>query len=417
MSLTPQQSAQIRSSLPVLKSEGETITSLLYASLLHNHPDLHNLFNSVNQANGRQPRALLSVILAFAAAPGHTADLIPKLERVCQRHCSLGITPAQYDLVKRYLLEAFAKVMGAEWTPELAAAWSKAYDLLARMLIGRETQLYREFGEWKGWRFFKIDNKVLEAEDFYSYYLKPCDRKPLPKYLPGQYVSVRIDVPKIGYLQSRQYSMSDVPREDYYRISIKRDKGIQIGKGIESFQLKPGLVSNLLIDNYNVGDLVAVSHPAGGFNFDPEYSGTNPMVFISAGAGATPLLSILNTVTSRPYPAARPLTWIHCSPRKAPFEDHIRSLSHTRENFSIRLLRSPLVDVDYRSGTARGEGIRREMERIEREVLHLGHGAAEYFLCGPQAFVADMAKFLKRQGVSMDRVKCEWFSTGELEGA
>lgn len=417
MSLTPQQSMLIRSSLPVLKSEGETITSLLYASLLHNHPDLHNLFNSVNQANGRQPRALLSVILAFAAAPGHTAELIPKLERVCQRHCSLGITPDQYGLVKKYLLEAFARVLGPEWTPELAAAWSKAYDLLARMLVGRETQLYREFGDWKGWRFFKIKDKVLEAEDFYSYTLKPSDGKPLPKFLPGQYVSVRVEVPKIGYLQSRQYSLSDAPREDCYRISIKRDKGIQQGKGIGSFHLKPGLVSNLLIDDYNIGDLISISHPTGGFHFNPEHSGTNPLVFISAGSGATPLLSILNTVISPPYPSDRPLTWVHCSPRKAPFEDHIRSLSHVRKNFTIRLLRSPLVDVDYRSGTARGEGIRREMERIEREALHLDHGAAEYFLCGPEAFVGDMGRFLKRQGVDMDRVKCEWFTTGELESA
>ncbi|KAL6857540.1 hypothetical protein ACO1O0_004978 [Amphichorda felina] len=416
--LTPEQTALVKGSLPALRAHGETITSLFYASLLRAHPDLHNMFNSANQANGRQPRALLSVILAYAAQPNHMSELVPRLERVCNKHCSLGVTPDQYDVVGEYLLQAFGVVLGAAWTPKLQAAWERSYALLARMLIGRETHLYGEFGEWKTWRFFRIKDKVSEAEDFFSFHLVPSDGKPLPEFIPGQYVSVRIDVPSIGYLQSRQYSLSEAPRKDYYRISVKRDRGVQAGKGIEAFQLKPGLVSNLLIDKFNVGDAIAVSHPAGGFNFDSELSGTGPLVFISAGSGATPLVSILNTVLERGDD--RPLSWIHCSSRsKPPFEEHIRQAAASRRSgspFSVRFLRSQLADlVEYRSGTARGEGLRMDMERIERETLHLDHGAAEYFICGPEAFTQDMIKLLVGQGVNRRRVKHEWFTTGDLE--
>lgn len=413
MSLTPDQTAIIRGSLPALRSHGETITSLFYASLLRAHPDLHNLFNSANQANGRQPRALLSIILAFAASPCHTSELVPRLERVCNKHCSLGVTPKQYDLVGEYLLQAFGEVLNRAWTPHLRVAWEKLYALMARMLIGRETQLYHEFGEWNGWRFFRIEQKISEREDFFSFYLRPSDGKPLPEFVPGQYVSVRVDVPSIGYLQSRQYSLSEAPREDYYRISVKRDRGIQAGKGIEAFHLKPGLVSNLLIDKYEVGDLISVSHPAGGFRFEAELSGTNPLVFISAGSGATPLMSILNTVLDRGD--NRPLSWIHCSSRKAPFEEHIRAAARTRRNFAMRFMCNQVADLEYRSGTARGEGLRMDMERIERETLHLDHGAAEYYICGPEAFTQDMSKFLVGQGVNQGRVKHEWFTTGDLE--
>lgn len=411
--LNYEQSKLVRASCPVLRAHGEHITSLFYAELLEAHPDLHNLFNSANQANGRQPRALLSVILAYAASPSHTSDLIPRLERVCNKHCSLGITADQYDLVGKYLLNAFAEVLGNEWTPALSAAWHKAYALLARMLIGRETQLYREFGDWKGWRFFRIEKKIAEADDFYSFYLRPSDGRPLPDFIPGQYVSVRIDVPSIGYLQSRQYSLSDAPKPKYYRISVKRDRGIQAGKNSETYQLTPGLVSNQLIDKFKVGDLVSVSHPAGGFHLDTDTSGSGPLIFISAGSGATPLVSILNTVVERQE--SRAISWIHCSARKAPFEEHVREIAAGRKSFAMRFFHSQLADVEYKRGTARGESLRMDLERVEREHLHLDHGAAEYYICGPEAFTQDMSHFLSMQGVDKGRIKHEWFTTGDLE--
>ncbi|CRK37844.1 hypothetical protein BN1708_020384, partial [Verticillium longisporum] len=91
MALTYKQSVLVRGSTPALREHGETITSLFYANMLRAHPELHDMFNTANQANGRQPRALTSVILAFAANLNHTAELIPRLERMCNKHCSLNI--------------------------------------------------------------------------------------------------------------------------------------------------------------------------------------------------------------------------------------------------------------------------------------------------------------------------------------
>merc|ERR1712000_717420 len=385
---TYRQSTLIRGSLPMLRAQGETITSSFYASLLSAHPELHNIFNSANQATGRQPRALLNIILAFAAAPNHTAELIPRLERVCQKHCSLGITPDQYDLLGKYLLRTFGEILGDRYTAELKEAWEKAYSLLSRMLIGREVQLYRQFGKW-----------------------------------PGQYIGVRIDVPEIGYLQSRQYSLSESPREDYYRISVKRDRGIPSGtkgRDIDAAHLKPGLVSNLLINDYNIGDTLSVSHPAGGFGFDSSTAGgMGPLVFLSAGVGATPLMSILNSVLEAPD-VQQQISWIHCSRRKPLFEDHIRTVGRRHKNFHSRFWRSVLADREQRVARSPGwdnvcESMRLELEGVDRSVLGLDHGAAEYFICGPDAFAASVRKFLLEQGVGESRIRVEWFSTGELE--
>lgn len=418
MSLTPSESALVRGSIPILKEHGETITSLFYASLLQAHPSLHNLFNSANQATGRQPRALLSVMLAFAAAPGHISELAPRLERVCNKHCSLGVEPAQYDVVGEYLLLAFGEVLGPErWTPDLCRAWGKAYCLLARMLSGREAQLYREFGEWKGWEFLTIDQKVAEADDVVSFHLVcPAGRR-LPPFVPGQYVSVQVDVPSIRYLQSRQYSLSDCPSRGYYRITVRRSPGAVEGKGTEVARTGPGLVSNILIDMYQVGDRVAVSHPSGGFGF--EAAGTSPLVLVSAGSGATPLMSMFNSVMGGPDADFRPVSWVHCTTlRVAPFEDHVRRIAAERkgDNVAARFLRGQFADEDdHRESPARGESLRVGLKGLGRDVLHLDHGAAGYFLCGPKTFTQDVARFLCDAGVDSRRIHSEWFATGDLE--
>src|ERR1044071_4727206 len=140
MALTYQQSKLVKDTIPALREHGEKITSLFYKNMLRNHPELNNYFNSVNQKNGRQPRALTSVILNFASNINHISELIPKFERMCNKHCSLGIQPEHYEIVGKYLIMAFTEVLGPAMTPQTHMAWERAYWLLAKMLIGREAQ-------------------------------------------------------------------------------------------------------------------------------------------------------------------------------------------------------------------------------------------------------------------------------------
>jgi nitric oxide dioxygenase len=410
--LTREQSALIKGSVPILRQHGEHLAKLFYADMLEAHPELSNIFNSVNQKNGRQPSALTSVILTFAANIADTSEVIPRLERVCNKHCSLGVTPDQYDVVGTFLLQAFAKVLGEKWTPELHKAWAKAYAILSRMLISRESQLYKEFGAWKGWKSLRITDKIAETEDIYSFYLQTTDGSPLPRFTPGQYISVRVNVPHIGNFQSRQYSLSDSPGMDHYRVSIKRDRGVQVGGGLEAFQLKPGLVSNLLLDTYSVGDTLDASHPAGAFIFDANKGRSNmPIVLISAGWGVTPLMSMLNSIMDRQ--SHRAVSWIQCSASSAPFEEYVRSLAAQRRNLRTHFWKNRVADVDYRNGTARAEGMRRDLERLSHEDLRLGDKSTEYYICGPEAFVQDMSNSLTVRGVAQARIRYEWFSTGD----
>ncbi|KAH6853542.1 globin-like protein [Chaetomium sp. MPI-CAGE-AT-0009] len=414
MALTYQQSKLVKDTIPALREKGEQITTTFYKTMLQDHPELNDYFNSVNQKNGRQPRALTSVILNFASNINHTSELIPRLERMCNKHCSLGIQPGHYGIVGKYLLRAFGEVLGPAMTPAVLAAWEGAYWLLAKMLMGREAQLYKGFEQWPSWREFQVDRVVPEADDIYSFYLVPRDGRKLPRFLPGQYVSLRIRGPE-GHLQARQYSLSEAWREDYYRISVKRDEGARYANSVSKSYFHPGLVSNALIDHTGPGSTVELSHPAGDFFLDVANTSTMPLVLISAGVGATPMVAIANTVAATQ--PGRAVSWIHGSRGAAPFEAHVARLRRDHgPAFRTAVFRTRPAPGDVPGGVAGYDHAGRvDLARLDPDRdLHLRNSAAEYYICGPEKFMLDVSDYLRARGVGPERLKFELFTTGDL---
>src|SRR5688500_16502028 len=76
--------------------------------------------------------------------------------------------------------------------------------------------------DWTGWRPFRVAAVVDEARDVKSFYFTPVDGRPLSSYAPGQYLTFRLPVPGGDAPLVRCYSLSDRPRQDYYRTTIKR---------------------------------------------------------------------------------------------------------------------------------------------------------------------------------------------------
>src|SRR5688500_10662157 len=104
------------------------------------------------------------------------------------------------------------------------SAWTEAYGFLADILIGREKQIYQDHaqqpGGWEGFRLFRIARKEAESDLISSFYLTSEDGRALPAFKPGQYITVRVPGP-CGQTTMRNYSLSDKPRPDWFRISVK----------------------------------------------------------------------------------------------------------------------------------------------------------------------------------------------------
>lgn len=152
---------------------------------------------------------------------------------------AIGVEAEQYPVVGETLLEAVKDVLGETASDDILDAWGKAYKYIADEFIRIENERYEELenmpGGWKGFRDFVVDKKEKESDLITSFYLKPKDGKPIATFKPGQYLTIKADIPGEKYTHIRHYSLSDAPRKDYYRISVKKKK--VVSKTLqESFQ-------------------------------------------------------------------------------------------------------------------------------------------------------------------------------------
>lgn len=410
MDMNRKESQLVKSTIPFLREHGETVSDIVYDNLLIQNPQLNNTLNLIHLQDKTLARALTVVILRFASNINNISELIPRLERICQKHCTLGISPPHYAILGTLLVDSFEQVMGPEMTPEKKAAWTKAYKVLSNMLIGREKHIYKDFDryKWNSWRKFTVERKVTEAQDLESFYLTPTDRKQLPSYMPGQYISLRLFVPEIGYYQTRQYSMSDAPNGgDYYRITVKRERGNP------SCHHNPGMISNKLIDKIAVGDEIEVSHPAGDFFLDTTQISSVPVVLISAGGGVTPLMAMLKTVTEAN--PSRHVSWIHGCRDEVPFFSQLTFLKRRCPNLHTTIFMTSQAGEPYREGTAFDFKGRIDLYKVDPQWLHTKHTGAEYYVCGPESFMKGVARQLKDMGVGDVRIRCQMFTVGEMK--
>ncbi|OAQ59870.1 flavohemoglobin [Pochonia chlamydosporia 170] len=420
MALTAQQIATVKSTAPIVKQYGTTITTTFYRNMLSAHPELKNYFSLKNQQSGAQQTALANAVFAYAAYIDDLPKLNHAVERIAQKHASLFIKADQYPIVGKYLVGAFAEVLGSALTPEIAEAWIAAYGQLADVFIKREKQIYDEAGEWQTWRKFKIVGKEAETDSIISLYLEPVDGKALPGFKPGQYVSLQLPIPELnGLLQSRQFSLSVAPENNMhqYRVSVKKEA---VADGLTTEDLAAGkvagVISNRLHERYNVGDEVELSPPHGEFFFDATTATANtPVVLLSAGVGATPLVSILDSILKSPNPE-RPVTWAHAARQAASvcFGKHIRDITATASNIKPALFVKNVQDGDKLGRDYNFAGPLSLDKLADEGALFLEDEKAEYFICGPEDWMVKMRDGLTGKGVPVERVHLELFRTGDV---
>ncbi len=397
--LSEQSKPLIDASVPVLREHGLTITQTFYRNMFTSHPELTNLFNMGNQANGSQQQSLASAVFAYAANHGNNAALAPVVGRIVHKHAAVGIRPSHYPIVGRHLLGAIAEVLGDAATPALLAAWDEAYWLLAAELIAAEARLYAHMQSGPDHRQpVRIIERRQQAEDVVSFTLEAVGGTTLADFLPGQYISVQVELAP-GVLQQRQYSLSDAPNGRTWRISVKRDAG-EAGR-------PAGTVSNWLHENARQGEVLLVSQPYG--DFVPQLATDNPIVLMSAGVGITPMIAALNTLAGQNV--ARKVVFSHAS-RTASHVAHTDDLEH-----AARVLPDFEAHVFLESGEAAAFASRpAQPGRMTVDAFLDGKVAdADFYLCGPLPFMQAQRAALLAGGVPAARIHREVFGPDLLD--
>jgi ferredoxin-NADP reductase/MOSC domain-containing protein YiiM len=250
---------------------------------------------------------------------------------------------------------------------------------------------------WSGLREFRVASARRESTSVRSFALEPVDGEALPEFLPGQFLALKLRPPDAPAALLRSYSLAAPPDKRGYRIAVKREDG---GRG-----------SSFLHDGVDEGDVLEVGAPRGDFTLDVD--GTGPVVLLSAGVGVTPVLGMLGALARAG--SRRPVWWIHGArsgaehafaaearellPRLPAGRSHVR---YSRPDSDDR----PGLDFD-------------EVGRVDLDAL-LGLGVprdADFYLCGPSAFLRELTGALLGWGVEPGRVHREVFGPEPREDA
>jgi ferredoxin-NADP reductase len=241
---------------------------------------------------------------------------------------------------------------------------------------------------WPGFRPLRVSHKVRESSNVISLVLEPTDGRPLTAALPGQFVAVRLrpvpDTPEL----IRSYSLSGEPSAERYRVSVKREVH--------------GVAGAYIHDDLQVGDIVDVSAARGAFTLQ---SGDAPVVLLSAGIGATPVLAMLYALAAEASP--RDVWWIHGARerREHAFAEETQTLlkALVRGHSHIRYSSPGPKDRLSIEFDAPGRLDMRVFQELG--VPRNGH----FYICGPAAFMDDLTAGVAAWGVSASRIHTETF--------
>ncbi len=244
---------------------------------------------------------------------------------------------------------------------------------------------------WEGFRRLGVTGKTRESNAVTSLQLEPLDGQPLPAGTPGQFAVFRLrpalDAPPL----LRSYSLSGEPSEARYRISVKRNAD--------------GVAGAYIADGVRIGDSIEVSAPRGAFTLQ---SGDGPVVLLSAGIGATPVLAMLHALAAAK--SSRQVWWLHGARdrNEHPFAEEVRT--------TLKVLSGAHSHIRY---SAPGSGDRPGVDfdaigRLGASTLaELGVPQdADFYLCGPPGFMADLPSGLAAWGVASNRIHTETFGAG-----
>lgn len=244
----------------------------------------------------------------------------------------------------------------------------------------------RQEPRWPGFKTMRVARIVSETPTVSSIYLDTTDGTPLPEARPGQYLSIRLAVGGAAPAV-RSYSLSSAPGAGTYRISVKHEPH--------------GQVSSYLHTSLHPGDLVDIASPRGAFVLE---EGTDPVVLISAGIGATPVLAMLHQLAATQDP--RPVWWIHTAHDRAhhAFADETHTLltqlpnAHEHVYYTAEARRPDEPHITQGRPTA-------------ASLAAMGIPVdADAYLCGPPAFMDDLGGFLRDHGLRPERIHREQFS-------
>ncbi len=277
--------------------------------------------------------------------------------------------------------------------PALSEGWRGSFrDLLDQADQAKTTADTSTAQAWPGFRPLRVAEVDAESATIMSFRLVTTGEVPAAAPLPGQFVTIRLRPDPSAPPLLRCYSLSALPDRSSYRISVEREPS--------------GAGSQYLCTKVEVGDELEVAAPRGSFVLA---QGDRPVVLISAGVGATPVLAMLHALADQKV--ARPVWWLHGARnhREHAFADEVdRLLASLPDAHRVVCYSRPDSDpaADKRFDLA-GRMSARTLDQVGVPT------DADAYLCGPESFMHDLGAALIARGAAPERIRTERFASAD----
>jgi NAD(P)H-flavin reductase/hemoglobin-like flavoprotein len=368
--------ARLRESFARVAMHGDELPLFFYSDLFIKHPEVRELF-PVSMA--AQRGHLVDALVKIVSQVDRVADLTAFLQGLGRDHRKFGAVAEHYDVVGASLLATLQHFSGPDWTPELAADWAAAYELIGSVMTAaaREDEKLRP-AWWRG----TVVGFERRAFDVSVLTVRP---EPRMDYLPGQ--SVAVETPSRPRLW-RYYSMANAPRAD----------------GLLEFHIRlidGGAVSMALTGGEIAGTELRLGPPVGALTLGQPVSGQD-LLLVAGSTGLAPLKAILDQVTALPH---SPKVHLFFGARTADGLYDLDSLKKMAARHPW-LTVTPVVSADAKFAGETGN----LPEVVARHGDWSKHDA---YLAGPTEMVQDAVSRLASAGMARDHIHIEDFGWSE----
>jgi len=265
---------RLKDSFARVAEYGDAVPLFFYSDLFLRHPEARDLF-PVSMAAQRD--RLVSALARIVSDVDNVDYLSVFLQSLGRDHRKFGTVAEHYVAVGTSLLATLAHFSGDDWTPEVAADWTAAYDLIAQVMIQAAKDDEHRPAFWEA----TVISHEMRAHDVAVF--RVSTEQPLP-YLPGQSVSMEFaGRPRVW----RLYSVANAPR----------------GDGTLDFHVRlidGGALSMALTRKLAVGSRLKLGPPVGALTFDAA-SGRD-VLLVAGSTGLAPLKAILEQIGGLPSP-------------------------------------------------------------------------------------------------------------------
>ena len=130
--MTPEEITLVQESFAKVAPIAPQAAELFYNNLFEADPSLKSLFKGDMKEQGAK---LMQMIAVAVSKLTDLDNLVPALQGLAKRHVTYGVKTTHYDTVGAALLLTLSQGLGEAFTPEVKAAWTSAYTLMATTMI------------------------------------------------------------------------------------------------------------------------------------------------------------------------------------------------------------------------------------------------------------------------------------------